>query len=107
MRLGGPKGPIFRNFNLLVDLVKAVWTKRAVYPMIGASLGFAYYYFIGCHSGTCPITSNPWISTAYGAGMGFLMAFGGGRREGKSNEPADPSMESSGKVNGKVDEGHY
>ena len=42
--------------------------------VIGAVAGFAYYRFIGCASGTCPITSNPWISTLYGAIMGFMIA---------------------------------
>ena len=43
-------------------------------PVIGAVIGFGYYKFIGCSSGTCPITSNPWISTLYGALMGFMVA---------------------------------
>jgi len=48
-------------------------------PVIGAVLGYAYYRFIGCTSGACPITSNPWISTIYGALMGFLIGgIGGG-----------------------------
>lgn len=38
----------------------------------GALGGYAYYHFIGCASGTCPITSNPYISSAYGALMGYL-----------------------------------
>jgi hypothetical protein len=39
-----------------------------VLPIIlGAIGGFAYYHFVGCASGTCPITSNPYISTSYGA----------------------------------------
>jgi len=38
--------------------------------------GFAYYHFIGCASGTCPITGNPYISTIYGAGLGFLLTTG-------------------------------
>lgn len=80
-----------------VDLVKAVWTKRALYSILGASLGYAYYSFIGCYSGTCPITSNPWISTAYGAGMGLVMAFGGGGRAKNPTEPAHPSPEPAGK----------
>ena len=27
--------------------------------LIGGIGGFVYYHFIGCASGTCPITSNP------------------------------------------------
>lgn len=38
--------------------------------LTGAGLGFLYYYFIGCASGACPITSDPFISTVYGAFMG-------------------------------------
>ncbi|HRZ98620.1 MAG TPA: DUF6132 family protein, partial [Paludibacter sp.] len=30
-------------------------------------------YFVGCQSVTCPITSNPYISIAYGALMGYLL----------------------------------
>ncbi len=42
---------------------------------IGALLGFGYYYYIGCASGTCAITSNPYISTAYGAMIGLLFVW--------------------------------
>ena len=48
---------------------------RALPVLIGATLGYAYYYFIGCSSGTCAITSNPYISTAYGAFTGLIFAF--------------------------------
>ena len=41
--------------------------------LIGGAGGFAYYYFIGCTSGTCPITSNPYISILWGAVMGYLV----------------------------------
>jgi hypothetical protein len=51
--------------------------------LIGAGAGFAYYYFIGCNSGTCPITSNPYISTTYGAAMGLLLAI---NKKGKSGQ---------------------
>jgi len=42
----------------------------------GALVGFVYQRFIGCRTGTCPITSNPYISTLYGAAVGLLMARG-------------------------------
>lgn len=41
--------------------------------VIGGGLGFLYYKFVGCASGTCPITSNPLHSTLYGAAIGFLL----------------------------------
>ena len=40
--------------------------------ILGAIGGYIYYYFIGCNSGTCAITSRPLNSTLYGALMGGL-----------------------------------
>lgn len=40
--------------------------------VIGAIGGYLYYYYVGCASGTCPITSKPLNSTLYGAVMGSL-----------------------------------
>lgn len=51
------------------------WLKLIVFLTLGALGGFAYYYFIGCASGTCPITSNPYISTAYGALIGAVLGW--------------------------------
>ncbi len=39
---------------------------------VGSLGGYAYYYFIGCSSGSCAITSNPLHSTLYGALLGWL-----------------------------------
>ena len=55
---------------------------------VGAILGFGYHYFIGCAKGTCAITSNPYISTAYGAMMGLLFAW-----PSKQNEDQDPETD--------------
>jgi len=41
--------------------------------IVGAIAGYLYYYFIGCSSGTCAITSKPLNSTLYGAMMGGLL----------------------------------
>lgn len=38
----------------------------------GGLLGYAYYYFIGCNSGSCAITSKPVNSSVYGMVMGYL-----------------------------------
>jgi len=40
---------------------------------VGLLGGYLYYHFIGCNSGGCPITSNPWISTLYGGVIGYLL----------------------------------
>jgi hypothetical protein len=40
--------------------------------VIGAAGGYAYYHFIGCNSGTCPITSNPLSSVLYGSLIGVV-----------------------------------
>lgn len=49
-----------------------IWLKRSLVIALGALGGYAYYHFIGCVNGSCPITSNPYISTAYGAVIGGL-----------------------------------
>ena len=51
--------------------------KKNILPIIGllvgAAGGYLYYYYVGFASGTCPLTSNPYISVLYGALMGFLL----------------------------------
>jgi hypothetical protein len=44
--------------------------------LIGAVLGFGYYRLVGCSTGACPLTSNPYITTLYGAFMGAMVAWG-------------------------------
>jgi hypothetical protein len=41
---------------------------------IGGGLGFAFYQFVSCSTGACPLTSNPFISTLYGLVVGALVA---------------------------------
>jgi hypothetical protein len=44
--------------------------------VVGGLLGYGVYRFVGCSSGTCPITSNPWVSTIFGMVLGGLFATG-------------------------------
>jgi hypothetical protein len=41
--------------------------------LLGAVAGFLYWKWIGCANGTCPITSNPYISTIWGMALGGLL----------------------------------
>lgn len=38
--------------------------------VLGGIGGFLYWFFIGCSSGTCPITSSPFMSTFWGSLIG-------------------------------------
>ena len=40
--------------------------------VLGGMVGFMYYYFVGCANGTCPISSNPYMSTLWGLLIGGL-----------------------------------
>ncbi len=53
-----------------------LWFKRILIISAGAIGGYAYWYYIGCMSGACPITSNPYISTGYGALIGLVLSWG-------------------------------
>jgi hypothetical protein len=44
--------------------------------LIGAAIGLGYQRLIGCRTGTCPITSSPYVSSLYGALVGFLVSGG-------------------------------
>lgn len=45
---------------------------KLIGALVGAIAGYLYYHYIGCTSGTCPITSNPYISIIYGTLLGVL-----------------------------------
>ena len=51
-----------------------MWLRIIIGAVVGGGLGFGYYKVVGCSSGTCPLTSNPIISTLYGMVLGALVA---------------------------------
>lgn len=63
--LGGSPGRLRRLFSgpHLRTLVGAV---------LGASLAGAYAWFIGCKTGTCPLTSSVWTAALYGTFVGAV-----------------------------------
>jgi len=56
----------------LITIFKRYWTYPAG-AVAGAITGYLYWYFIGCESGTCPITASPGNSIIWGAVMGSLL----------------------------------
>lgn len=48
--------------------------KNFLLLLIGAIAGYCYWYFVGCESGTCAITSVWYRTTIYGAVMGWLVS---------------------------------
>ena len=42
-------------------------------PLVGSAGGFLYYRYVGCATGTCAITSSPWLSTGFGCVLGSLL----------------------------------
>ena len=41
--------------------------------VLGGSAGLLYYYFVGCTTGTCAITSSAWGSAITGSLFGLLI----------------------------------
>lgn len=44
--------------------------------VLGAAVGFAFYKFVGCRTGTCPLSANPFIAMFIWGMTGVLLAIG-------------------------------
>ncbi|MZP82723.1 MAG: hypothetical protein GX467_10525 [Rikenellaceae bacterium] len=56
--------------------VKKIFSWRVLIGLLaGGALGYAYYHFIGCRGGSCPIWANPWRSTLIGMAFGAILLF--------------------------------
>lgn len=69
--------------NKAIDILKRNWLYLAG-AVIGGIGGYLYWYYIGCNTGTCPITASPTMSMIWAAIAGGLI-FGFFKRE-KNNE---------------------
>ncbi|MFO7655611.1 MAG: DUF6132 family protein [Bacteroidales bacterium] len=57
-------------------MVKNLFKKYGInllFALAGAVGGYFYWYYIGCKSGTCPITSVWYSTSLYGALLGYLV----------------------------------
>lgn len=65
--------------STLMDKTKAWFSSRNTIKnliglLVGVIGGYLYYHFVGCSSGGCAITSNPYMSILWGGLMGYLLA---------------------------------
>lgn len=58
--------------NKTIDILKRNWL-YLVGAAIGGIGGYLYWYYIGCSTGTCPITASPTMSVVWAAIMGSLI----------------------------------
>jgi len=62
--------------NKLLSKLKRFFTLRLLTGLVlGGVAGFMYYYFVGCNSGSCAITSSPVNSTLYGMLFGGVLLY--------------------------------
>ncbi len=52
---------------------KFAWPAGAA--LLGAGLGLLYWWQVGCVTGTCPLTSSPWLTSGFGGAMGLSLAW--------------------------------
>ncbi len=69
--------------------------KKMLPVFIGVSAGFAYWYFIGCLNGTCPITSNWYTSVLYGGVVGATWLLPARKKAAPAPETPDQSSTES------------
>ncbi len=62
------------NASRWKTLIKKRFSRLVLGLVAGALVGLLYWKFVGCQSGTCPLTSNPYKSVIIFSFMGLLMA---------------------------------
>ncbi|NVN96506.1 MAG: hypothetical protein HXX18_14615 [Bacteroidetes bacterium] len=56
------------------ELVRSTYFWKPVSAIIiGGILGYLYYHFEGCSTGSCGITSSPITSILFGSALGYFL----------------------------------
>jgi len=53
--------------------LKFLTLKSIIGMVVGVIGGYIYYIEVGCNSGSCAITSDPWMTMLWGLMMGYLV----------------------------------
>jgi uncharacterized protein DUF6132 len=95
--LGAEQAPSPRRLDVIRDETasrETAWRRLSRSParallaaIAGGSAFAAYAHFVGCTTGTCPLTSNVWIASLYGAAVGAVV--GWPERRQRERVPAD------------------
>ena len=73
------------------EIAKKIFSIRLLLGLlVGGALGYAYYHFIGCRGGSCPMWADPWRSTLIGMAFGGILLF-----DTKSKPRSEPPEEQS------------
>lgn len=73
---------------IVMGLLKKYWV-YILFIIIGGIGGYLYWYYVGCATGTCPITSNWYSSSGYGMVMGGLLPGVFRRRKPEAKDPSN------------------
>lgn len=69
-----PEEEIIKPEKYYTKRIFVVFTLLSLAGMVAGALGgYLYYLKVGCTTGACAITSSPYISTAWGGAIGFLI----------------------------------
>ncbi len=69
----------------IIALLKNYWF-FPVGAIVGGLAGYLYWLYVGCETGTCPITASPTRTSLYWAVMGVLGFSIFGNRKKKDDE---------------------
>jgi hypothetical protein len=72
-----------------MQLFRRYWT-TTLGAALGAAGGAAYAKFVGCTTGTCPLTSNVWTAALFFGITGALVLAPGPRRPADRATPGEP-----------------
>jgi hypothetical protein len=75
-----------------MNALKKQWKRLLLFSTIGIAGGYAYYYFIGCTGGSCPISGNPYVSTLWGGLIGITLGWRENTEPKNAESPRDGGM---------------
>jgi hypothetical protein len=82
---------------MIADLLRRHW-RTALGASAGAAGGALYAHFVGCHAGTCAITSSVWTAAAFFGFTGAVVAAPGPRDDApppRAEPPGQAAQRSS------------